>query len=85
MKRRIMTKTCIFLMICVVLTEVSALDAQEAPSTGAAESKVRQYPGYELAWSDEFDKDGRPDAVKWTYERGFVRNEELQWYSSDNA
>lgn len=58
---------------------------EERNSTGATESKVRVYPGYELTWSDEFDKDGRPDPVKWTYERGFVRNEELQWYSSDNV
>ncbi|MBN1844419.1 MAG: family 43 glycosylhydrolase [Sedimentisphaerales bacterium] len=40
---------------------------------------------YELVWSDEFDADGRPDPNNWTYERGFVRNEELQWYQPDNA
>ncbi|HYO24419.1 MAG TPA: glycoside hydrolase family 16 protein, partial [Lacipirellulaceae bacterium] len=38
-----------------------------------------------LVWFDEFDADGRPDPAKWTYERGFVRNEELQWYRPDNA
>jgi beta-glucanase (GH16 family) len=41
--------------------------------------------GYVLAWSDEFNQEGRPDSTNWTYERGFVRNEELQWYQSDNA
>jgi S1-C subfamily serine protease len=41
--------------------------------------------GYRLVWSDEFNADGRPDPSKWTYERGFVRNEELQWYRPDNA
>ncbi len=40
---------------------------------------------YKLVWADEFDKDGRPDPNKWTYEQGFVRNEELQWYQPDNA
>jgi len=40
---------------------------------------------YELIWSDEFNKDGKPDPNNWTYERGFVRNEELQWYQPDNA
>ena len=29
--------------------------------------------------------DGRPDAANWTYETGFVRNEELQWYQPGNA
>jgi beta-glucanase (GH16 family) len=41
--------------------------------------------GWKLVWSDEFDKDGRPDSSKWTYETGFVRNNELQWYQPDNA
>lgn len=43
-----------------------------------------EYEGYELVWADEFDKDGRPEE-HWTYEHGFVRNNELQWYQSDNA
>ncbi len=43
------------------------------------------YSGWELVWNDEFDKDGRPDAGKWNYETGFVRNREPQWYQSQNA
>ena len=38
-----------------------------------------------LVWSDEFNTDGRPDPSNWTYETGFVRNLELQWYQPDNA
>lgn len=41
--------------------------------------------GYTLVWSDEFDQDGRPDAANWTYENGFVRNREHQWYQPENA
>lgn len=41
--------------------------------------------GYTLVWADEFNKDGRPDPNNWVYENGFERNEELQWYQSDNA
>ena len=40
---------------------------------------------YVLVWSDEFDKDGPPDPANWTYEQGFVRNNEAQWYQSQNA
>lgn len=40
--------------------------------------------GYKLIWHDEFDVDGRPSEV-WSYENGFQRNEELQWYQADNA
>lgn len=39
---------------------------------------------YQLVWSDEFDVEGKP-SNDWTYEYGFVRNEELQWYQSQNA
>lgn len=40
---------------------------------------------WKLVWNDEFDVDGRPDSLKWDYERGFVRNFELQWYAPENA
>lgn len=40
---------------------------------------------YKLVWSDEFNKDGVPDSSKWNYEKGFVRNEEHQWYQPENA
>ncbi len=37
----------------------------------------------ELVWSDEFDYEGLPDPAKWGYEEGFVRNEELQFYTKE--
>jgi beta-glucanase (GH16 family) len=43
------------------------------------------YPGYALVWSDEFNGSGGPDPQNWTFERGFVRNRELQWYQPENA
>jgi beta-glucanase (GH16 family) len=48
------------------------------PAAGAREE-------WKLVWSDEFDAPGRPDRRNWTYEAGFVRNEELQWYQPENA
>lgn len=41
--------------------------------------------GYVLIWQDEFDQDGNVDSTKWSFERGFVRNQELQWYQEQNA
>ncbi|MBN2529376.1 MAG: NPCBM/NEW2 domain-containing protein [Deltaproteobacteria bacterium] len=41
--------------------------------------------GYQLAWSDEFNEDGRPDNANWGFEKGYVRNEEWQYYQEDNA
>jgi beta-glucanase (GH16 family) len=51
----------------------------------AGERPTYEAEGYRLVWADEFDTPGRPDSAKWTYERGFVRNEELQWYQAENA
>ncbi|MCD8206627.1 MAG: glycoside hydrolase family 16 protein [Bacteroidales bacterium] len=42
------------------------------------------YEGYTLVWAEEFDIDGKPSS-DWSYQTGFVRNEELQWYQEDNA
>jgi beta-glucanase (GH16 family) len=36
---------------------------------------------WQLVWSDEFDYTGVPDPQRWTYESGFVRNKELQYYT----
>ena len=38
---------------------------------------------WRLVWRDEFDRDGRPDPLKWGYEKGFVRNGEAQFYTGD--
>ncbi len=40
---------------------------------------------YQLVWSDEFNQDGVPNPNNWDYEKGFVRNEEYQWYQPENA
>jgi len=36
---------------------------------------------WKLVWADEFDRDGLPDPSRWTYEEGFIRNQELQYYT----
>lgn len=43
---------------------------------------------WELVWGDEFDYKGLPNPDKWSYERGYVRNNEKQFYTverSENA
>jgi beta-glucanase (GH16 family) len=48
-------------------------------------SSIAAQDGYKLVFADEFNKDGFPDTSNWRYEKGFVRNEEMQWYQQDNA
>ena len=64
-------------------TPDGALDrATDGDAPGAADAGRA---GWTLAWADEFDQDGAPNATNWRYESGFVRNEELQWYQASNA
>jgi len=74
----------------VTVTYQGTLD-QENRMSGLATNDDYKMEGsftatrYKLVWSDEFNQDGRPDPTKWTYETGFVRNQELQWYQPQNA
>ena len=34
-----------------------------------------------LVWRDEFNRNGLPDPKRWTYEKGYVRNQEEQFYT----
>lgn len=65
-----------FTMAALMLGTITSCSTSESP---------KQYDGWELVWHDEFDKDGEVDASSWSFEQGFVRNNELQWYQEDNA
>jgi len=71
-------------MIVAVL--ISALAVQPAlgdGDSGAAQRYASE--GYGLVWADEFDVDGPPNPDNWSFEEGFRRNREAQWYQADNA
>ena len=40
---------------------------------------------FKLVWSDEFNGKGAPDPAKWDYELGYVRNNELQYYTKSTV
>jgi len=44
-------------------------------------SQIAHAQQWKLVWSDEFDYEGLPDKTKWDYEEGFVRNQEMQYYT----
>ena len=69
-----------FIFCCVTLVFVScALWGQVAPYPGGSGKYGR------LVWNDEFDGSGLPDPSKWSYERGYVRNREMQYYTVERA
>ncbi|MCA9261434.1 MAG: hypothetical protein KDA61_19595, partial [Planctomycetales bacterium] len=49
-------------------------------TTASVGAEAEDHAEWQLVWSDEFSEEGPPNPENWTYEQGFVRNEELQWY-----
>lgn len=60
-------------LVFFFLIQIQNSDCQEIPK------------GYTLIWEEDFNTDGLVDNSKWNFEKGFVRNYELQWYQEANA
>jgi beta-glucanase (GH16 family) len=74
--------------ITIIILVVNCFVASVCLSQEGSSSKIAnayKSEGYKLVWADEFDYNGKPDTTKWRYEKGFARNEELQWYQEENA
>jgi beta-glucanase (GH16 family) len=71
----------ILIIVACVFSITSTAFAEQTVQDGDIEKDDE----YKLVWADEFNKNGRPDPCNWTCERGFVRNQELQWYQPENA
>jgi beta-glucanase (GH16 family) len=67
--------------------ETDAQTADEAPPQGQVAGAFRRGgdADWKLAWQDEFNQAECPSRAKWSFEQGFVRNRELQWYQPQNA
>jgi beta-glucanase (GH16 family) len=64
------------------ITSCSSPTGEKQPEEKSATSFKK------LVWSDEFDQNGLPDETKWSYEEGYLRNNEMQYYTarrSENA
>jgi len=70
-----------FLMACTFFAGLSVVaQHQKQPMP-----PVLTADGFKLVWAEEFNGKGAPNQANWTYELGFERNEELQWYQRENA
>lgn len=56
-----------------------------SPPSVTADDGLPPLDTHTLVWADEFDENGPPDPSNWTFETGFKRNREMQWYQPDNA
>ena len=59
-------------LICAFL---NPLNAQTKPYPGGSGRYTR------LVWHDEFNQPGLPDSAKWSYDTGFIANNEMQYYT----
>lgn len=71
--------------LCIVLASLCGCKSAGKVATDNAEAEKARKEGYTLVWADEFNRNGPPDSTQWRFERGFVRNEEAQWYQEENA
>ncbi|WP_412468272.1 family 16 glycosylhydrolase [Pedobacter sp. KLB.chiD] len=71
----------LLLLACVLCINLSGA----AQQTRHSKPPALYSGGYKLVWAEEFNNDGATDPANWTYELGFERNEEYQWYQRENA
>lgn len=70
----------LILLLCTCSAQKTLVEVQKPDF-----SAPKTIPGMSLVWNDEFNENGKPNPAHWRYETGFVRNEEIQWYQSNNA
>ena len=73
----------ILLFFCLLVSE--QLFAQKSPGSASQPKKFKKTGEWQLIWADEFNTPGKPNPKNWTFEKGFVRNHEAQWYQPENA
>ncbi|HUQ97114.1 MAG TPA: glycoside hydrolase family 16 protein [Chitinophagaceae bacterium] len=69
-----MNRAHFFGLICFLFFQ--NLYAQQTPFAGGSGAFKK------LVWSDEFNGSGLPDSAKWHFEKGYVRNNEMQYYTT---
>lgn len=67
-----------------VLTLSLVAATMSMPLCMSADDIANKYPGYKLAFQEEFNVDGAVDTDVWRAEEGFVRNHENQYYNGFN-
>ncbi len=82
-KNKILNKQYILFVLFVISFQFTV--GQEADPYEPDFSAPKEFENMTLVWHDEFNIDGKPNKTNWRFEKGFVRNKELQWYQPDNA
>jgi len=83
LKRNRLFSKGIFILLINLFS--GAIYAQKTDNFAPDFDQPKKIRGMNIVWNDEFNYTGKPDPSNWKYEKGFVRNDELQWYQNDNA
>jgi len=75
-------------MVSLALIGIATLGLGAQDLAGKSESNaITRVPfdrsKWDLVWADEFDKGPAPDEKNWSYETGYIRNSEAQFYTRD--
>jgi beta-glucanase (GH16 family) len=71
----------LFLTIACFVTLTSCSKAEDLPKK-EIEFEFETVE-WELVWEDNFDSDGLPNGNIWSYEEGYIRNDEAQYYTKE--
>lgn len=69
------TSTLVVALCCGLITA-----CQSAASLTPVEAPAALPQGYELSWQDEFDREGRPDHRKWSFD---TRGNQYRWWNGE--
>jgi beta-glucanase (GH16 family) len=74
-----------YLIISILFLTSVAVSGNKHHSTAEKESKItaKAPVKWELVWEDNFDVAGLPDKKIWSYEEGYIRNNEAQYYTKE--
>ena len=77
MKRQIFARfASAAVLVSTLATGVFAADETVPETVKTTDGRVLK-----LTWNDEFNGEGLPDSSKWSYEVGYIRNNEAQYYT----
>ena len=77
-----MRKLICYIPVLLAISSCVPIGTPIVPGAGGTTIKVGNKT-YTLVWTDEFNYTGLPDPAKWKFETGFVRNQEVQYYTDN--
>ena len=77
--------TAVYLLLFAFVGALNSLCSKEIeeiePATEKETPGVEKEKAWELVWEDKFNRTGLPDDETWSYEIGYIRNNEAQYYT----